>query len=734
MKTMRRPKIILTALFYILFILHFSVLPVCAALGANDDDILKVGVPVDRCPMFYTDDKTGEAIGIGVDMMTVAAKEAGYAASFVPIKEANLKEALDNDEYDIIMPFGSSINSASGQSCVVSENLMQTPFTFVTVSGRNLSRINNLRVGMLSSLKGSADTISQMYPGMEIILYDTMDDCVKALRSDEVEALLHNSYVWSYVLQKTSYSDLCVQPLSIFSMDFRAGALDTPKGRAIINKLNSGIEMLTDTQRQAIILDYTSRRLYKKDLRDYIREYGVIIIMAVLLIASVVTTIVVKQRNIKMEYDEKMRQLLFHDPLTGALSLTGFRSKVEELLRTHPENTYYLSYSNIRSFKFINDTLGWEAGDELLRFWASKSMEQLSYDEAIGRLEGDHFAVLRRIGGTYSTDLDVEKVMDPVRNYFIDRGKEINVQVCTGIYALTLQDYKNADVDHMLDCARVAEKRVRDTKRDGFEFYNTNQWDKGKWIADVVGHLPVAMKNREIQVFYQPQVRFDTRDIVGAEALCRWNHPKHGWIPPSEFIPVLEEAGLIYNLDSFIWERVCEDLKRWNDKGMHHCVSVNLSRCDIRDCKDITEHFCNLIKKYHLSLDQLRIEITETAYVEDSELLINTTKKLKENGFKVEMDDFGSGYSSLNMLKEVPVERIKLDLKFLTDTGDKKKGRIIVSHMIQMGRALEMELIAEGVETAEQAQFLHDLGCYEMQGYYFHKPMPVRELEIIRDI
>jgi EAL domain-containing protein (putative c-di-GMP-specific phosphodiesterase class I) len=224
-------------------------------------------------------------------------------------------------------------------------------------------------------------------------------------------------------------------------------------------------------------------------------------------------------------------------------------------------------------------------------------------------------------------------------------------------------------------------------------------------------------------------VNYESGTITGIEALCRWEHGKLGWIRPSEFIPVLEETGLIYDLDSFIWEEVCKDLARWNGQGSRLSASVNLSRCDIREDGDIPGHFGRLVQKYGLTPDQLRIEITETAFVDDPGLLISTTQELRKLGFQVEMDDFGSGYSSLHMLKEVPVDRIKLDLHFLTSSVDMEKSRIIVSDMIGLVRRLGMEMIAEGVETERQADFLLEHGCSEMQGYYFFKPMPVESFE-----
>ncbi len=709
--------------------LSFAVAPVSAASAAHGRDTLTVGVPADRCPVFYRDADTDEIVGIGVDLMRVAAEHAGYDVTFRFVTEATLKDALDSDAYDVIMPFGSAISSTSGRSSVVSDNLTQTPFTLVTEDSRALPPLNELRVGMLRSLGGGAETVLQLFPGIEISMYETMADSVKALRDDEVDALLHNSFVWSYVLQKPAYSDLRVQPSTMFSMDFRAGTLDTPAGRTIIERLNGGIAATPETHRQAIILDHTSRRLYRYDFSDYLHQYGLILLLTALLFASLTVITVQKRRALRLEQEEKMRHLIDHDPLTGVLSLNGFRKRVETLLRTHPDTPYFLSYNNIKNFKFINDSMGMPAGDELLRFWGAKSMEALSDEEAICRIEGDHFAVLRRCGGDERMLQDETDVLDPVRNFFIDQGKDKRVQICSGVYVLTPEDYQQIHVDHMLDLARVAEKRVRDTRKDGYEIYNPGQWEKGKRVADIISHLPAALSAGEFQVCYQPQINFKTGEITGTEALCRWNHAKLGWLRPSEFIPTLEEYDLIYDLDCYVWDTVCQDLHRWNEQGKHRSVSVNLSRRDIREERNIPGHFYNLIHVYGLSADQLRIEITESAYVEDHALLIRTTVKLREFGFQVEMDDFGSGYSSLHMLKDVPVDRIKMDLQFMSETGDPEKGRIIIRHMIQMVHSLGMSLIAEGVENVTQAQFLQSCGCSEMQGFYFYKPMPVQEYE-----
>ncbi|MCR5099711.1 MAG: EAL domain-containing protein [Lachnospiraceae bacterium] len=705
------------------------IIPAFTLSAEESGERLVVGVPADRCPIFYIDDKTGEVIGLGVDLMREAAQNAGFAPTFTAIKEKNLKDALDNPEYDVILPFGNKIDSTKGNAIVISDDLMLTPFILVSTDDEPLPSLNNLTVGMVSSQTGSAEAIGRMYPGVRIELFDTTDECVRELRKGQVDALLNNSYVWSYILQKPAYSNLVIHPESMFTMGFRAGALDNARGQSIIDRLNAGIAKMPETQRQSVTLAYTSRQLYKYDLSDYAYKYGPVLALGLLLFISVIVISIMRGRTLKLEHEKKMQDLIDVDSLTGALSLQGFRKRATELLIENPDIQYVIAYNNIRNFKYINDAFGMELGDELLKFWIDRSKSVMTEKEAIGRIDADHVVVLRKAGGERQLAKDEGIIFTPMREYFASRGKEIRVQFCSGIYVVSPEDHKTPNVDHMMDCARVAEKKVRDTKKAGFGFYNPEQWQKGQLIADVCGHLSIAMENEEIKVWYQPQMDYKTGQIVGAEALCRWKHATLGWLSPGDFIPILEDAGLIYELDSFVWDRVCRDLKKWKDEGHPRSVSVNLSRSDISKEHNIPGHFYNLIKKYDLSPDMLRIEITETAYADDPELLINTTRQLKEFGFRVEMDDFGSGYSSLHMLKDVPVDRIKLDLHFLTENGDVDRGQIVVSNVIKMVNALGMDVIAEGVEKVEQADFLKDVGCVEMQGYYFHKPMPVGEFE-----
>ena len=296
MKILKTHKGIVSVLMMLTFLLCGTILP-HITVEAVSGEPLTVGVPKDRCPVFYEDPDTGEIVGIGADLMRIAAEKAGYDVTFKVVEEPTLKDALDNATYDVLMPFGSMITSSEGKAGIVSENLLQMPFTLVTANKWSLPPLNELHVGMLASLGGGAESVSQSYPGIEITFYDTVDEEVDALRAGKVNALLHNTYVWSYVLQKPSYKDLTEQPLSMFSMDFRVGAVKSPESEEIIDRLNKGILSLTEEERQSVILDYTSRNLYQYDVYDFLYTYGLLLIIGVFLVIILILIIIPKLRK-----------------------------------------------------------------------------------------------------------------------------------------------------------------------------------------------------------------------------------------------------------------------------------------------------------------------------------------------------------------------------------------------------------------------------------------------------
>lgn len=412
---------------------------------------------------------------------------------------------------------------------------------------------------------------------------------------------------------------------------------------------------------------------------------------------------------------------------TGVISMDIFRERVCRFLKENPEKDYFIWHTVIHDFSQLIDRYGYEFGTRVEDKMMECLQNSLPGNELICRLFGDCFVGLRcmehQIPGARMEIL--KRQMD---EFLMQNQCPYSICVHVGVYHVTEEDKKNPDVDRMLSCARTAQKSLKNTIGWGFQTYDSEFIRVMQRKKAILEHLDQAIADGEIAVFYQPQYDYFSNKLIGAEALCRWQHGTLGAISPGEFIPILEEFGDITRLDVFIWETVCRNIRKWLDQGRRVPISINVSRLDILNL-DLPQYFSELIARYQLDVDMLRIEITETAYMEESDRLIGVVERLKDLGFTIEMDDFGSGFSSLNILKDVPVDVLKLDLRFLQGSSNSNKGGNIISYIIRMAQSMNMCVLAEGVETRLQADMLRNLNCGWMQGYYFAKPICESEFE-----
>lgn len=434
---------------------------------------------------------------------------------------------------------------------------------------------------------------------------------------------------------------------------------------------------------------------------------------------------------------EANKRLQLLDELTGCVNREGFYIEAERILAENPDCTYALYYSDISNLAYINSVFGYEVGNQLLKLWSSCVREQLDSDEVFGRISGDYFAMLVKVSDVDRKDT-VERtyaeILERLKGFLGKYDRHFLVQIYSGVYLVAPGDKDRITVAGMLNRAAIAQANAKCSGKK-LAYYNEEQWEKRRREIDISQHLTNELDSGQIEIWVQPQYNCITGKISGAEILSRWKSSFMGNVSPVEFIPVLEKSGQIYELDTYIWECTCKHIRKWMDEGKKNIVplSVNISRRDIME-EDLKEFLSALIEKYHFSPQMLHLEITESAYMEESEKLIKTVEELQDLGFTIEMDDFGSGYSSLNMLKEVPVDVLKMDLRFLTSNGNDKRGGNIISSVIRMAQGLNLEVIAEGVETAAQATILKNMGCSIMQGYYFAKPMPMKEFEKLLDV
>ncbi len=418
-----------------------------------------------------------------------------------------------------------------------------------------------------------------------------------------------------------------------------------------------------------------------------------------------------------------MINLFKYDQLTGLYSKTFFFERVKEILRQNPNTEYDIICSDIENFKMINDIFGMAAGDRLLCGIADLYTNLLDGRGICGRLSADRFGCLLEHGWVYTDEMFARALADV--NTLSDSK---NVVMKWGIYAAC---GAAATVEQMYDRALLAAQSIKGQYGKYFALYDDEL--RSIWLHKqaITDSMESSLAEKQFEIYLQPKYRLSDGALAGAEALVRWNHPEWGLQPPAEFIPLFEQNGFISKLDRYVWDRTCGVLKAWADSGNPFLpISVNVSRADLYHA-DLTEYLSDTIQKYRLSPSLLHLEITESAYTENPQQIIDTVGRLRKLGFIIEMDDFGSGYSSLNMLSKMPVDILKLDLKFIQSEIDVPSNEGILQFIINLARTMKLSVVAEGVETEKQLERLREIGCDCAQGYYLARPMPVRAFEAL---
>ncbi len=409
-----------------------------------------------------------------------------------------------------------------------------------------------------------------------------------------------------------------------------------------------------------------------------------------------------------------------HDHLTGLYNEEWFYEKVKEALHDETEEAFYIVCSDIQNFKFINDIFGKQVGDELLIKMAGRLKDRVALGGIYGHLEQDRFALLIK-----KRDFEPNIFKDIPKEVHTNKELSYPVNIFLGVYEVT---DRTMPVSEMCEHAIMAVHTLKGRFNLEIAYYDEDLRASVLKEQELTSDLDRALANKEIQIYLQPQITSDDK-MVGAEALVRWLHPTRGMVMPGEFIEIFENNGLIVKLDQYIWRLACEHLKRWKESGWgDKYISVNISPTDFHFI-DIYDTFIELIEEYQINPKNLRLEITETAVITNLEKQLELIEKLRDAGFIVEMDDFGSGYSSLNMLKDIRVDVLKFDLHFLRNSNDIERSRKIIKSLMILSHELDMPAISEGVETKEQVEFLKGIGCNLFQGYYFAKPMDVKTFE-----
>lgn len=418
----------------------------------------------------------------------------------------------------------------------------------------------------------------------------------------------------------------------------------------------------------------------------------------------------------------QQHRLIAYDTLTGALRREYFMLRAEEKLQEQtPFSKCYLVLTNIVEFRYYNEIFGDKKGDEVLITQVNLLKQKVSTMVGIGRVSGDEFALL--VDAEQFDDKKLSAAIEEIQNRFFNTIIPMRIHV--GVYEI--RD-AHESVSAMIDKAKIAIDSLKNVYTDFLVYYNRSMLEESLKEKRVLGEFEYALQNGQFGFYLQPQVLADGT-CFGAEALARWNHPENGLIAPINFIPILERSGLIWKLDQYIWEQVAKKLREWQELGRNDMsISINLSPCDFKYL-DIYQTMVSLVEKYQIQPDKLKLEITETALMIDIQKQIDLIQRLRKYGFEIDLDDFGSGYSSLNTLKDIQVDVLKIDMKFIQETEHRQKSWSILDTIISLAKKIGMLTLTEGVETNEQLSMLAEEGCDMFQGFYFSKPIPVSEFE-----
>lgn len=417
---------------------------------------------------------------------------------------------------------------------------------------------------------------------------------------------------------------------------------------------------------------------------------------------------------VSLRENAAMVNLLRYDQVTGVYSRAFFTKYAADLIRRNPEKCYDMICSDIESFNLINDMFSYETGNAVLRDTASILTTFVGPSGLVGRLGADTFAMLVERRETYT-----EALFTDLNRRISERFPRFRLHLDFGVYHII---NPTGSIDTACDRVLTAIESVKGNFTSHFAIYDEAMRQKKRFARSITDHMEGALANREFFLCYQPKYDLKTERIIGAEALVRWNSPRDGFLPPGAFIPLFEKNSFITELDKFVWNEAAACLRRLADLGIPPIpISVNVSRTDLYT-PGLPQVLLDIVKRHRLDPALLHLEITESAYTEHPERIIPIVEQLRSLNFIIEMDDFGAGYSSLNMLSEIPIDVLKLDMRLVQKnvcTGKKS----ILDFIIELGKWMNLTITAEGTELREQVDYLKALGCDQAQGYYFARPM-----------
>ena len=675
--------------------------------SAKDKGKLRVFL-LDSYPMAFYDESTGTYEGVYIDIVDKIIANAGMEVEYIRsdlTNEAQIRE-------DMLLGKADAILCVSGsEQGVTDATLSYTSVTFHPVVREDVDVNSELAVGIVDDDKWIINYLDKDYPRWTIRLYDSINSLLRAAEKGEVDASLLSTQELQTKTSLIAHPKLFIMKDVSIDIPVRLGISRITCDSNFLSMINGIIHNLSVSDAELESQVYTLTHTYIPNFRDmmYANQLWVAIIGVIIAIIMIILAHMVNH----------FRKLSRIDVLTGVYNSKHLMKVAGKHLARDAYRKHLLISVDAINFKLVNDRFGTDVGDRMLKAMADE-LKRLFYGSGIfGRLAGDNFLVIVDDNNrTRQLINELEKA-----DIHISDASSYQLYIKAGICPIINYD-PNKPLSLYVDRANIAKEDVHTIGKNYLCYFTDEMYEKLEIESELEVDMVASLRNGEFIAYYQPKYDLKTGKIVGAEALVRWNHKDRGLISPGVFVPLFERNGFINYVDFAVYEQAMRMIKKriLNNEPIVP-VSMNVSRRHIAD-KDFADKLDELVKKYKIPKEYIDMEITESIFSDDNKSAKDLVNDLRSRGYAVSMDDFGSGYSSLNLLRIMPIDTLKIDRAFIEDIETSKRSVNIVEEIIAMAKRIDMKTVCEGIETEGQRDILLSAGCDTAQGFYYSRPIP----------
>lgn len=728
------------------YLFHINEIPFSKAeldFCASSEPI-SIGLYSDRGIISFIDNDTGKIRGVTKDVLEKISSITGLTFEYQKIEtKEQARTYLEEDKVDAIASCYIDGMEPNFSNIYFTKPFMRGNLCFYAKENLEFNAKELYRVAVTSDLAMHAEYLAKEYPHFEVVEYFSHKEVMDVLQEGGADLGFQDFYLVNQLIALPQNDNVKVID-DVFVKENHCIAVHSDANPLLLSALNKSIDKLDMQEITEIALNYMTEE-QPFEFQTFMMRYP----LHMAIVFSIVIGLIIcglffidlsrlkaKQnanlrrlnkelKNTVAKTEQTIEQVKAVDSLTGLYTFERFKKIAQTLLEEKSNGEYYILHFNIKKFKYLNQIYTIPVGDRVLKEIGQTIKSMLANGEYATRVSADRFAAVMYKKDGFPLNLaNMKESMEAIKKKM---RLEIPLEMIIGIYKV---EDTNEQIESMLDKAISAQRSISKNSDEIFAFYTKELAEQIEKETKIEREMEAALINGEFKPYYQPKVILFNEEVVGAEALVRWIKEDGSIICPDDFIPIFEKNGFINQLDIYILEQTCAYIRKREDAGLRRItISVNQSR-EVLVARGYFEKVTEIVNKYQIPENMIEIEITESVYLEQKDVIISITSRLQEMGVKVSIDDFGSGYSALSMVSDLYMDELKIDRDFFMASKN-IRARAIIEVIVQMAHTLGMTVVCEGVETKEQVEFLSNIGCDKAQGYYYSKPIPQGEFEAL---